>query len=112
MGVTPRGTTTLEKRIKKIRATKQGATDVAGTARKAPTTSRGSGRKTVVSGDPVKPSSALIGLRRKRRKKVLARQAHEERRSTALKTRGAGKARAIKQGQAGRTERARRKSSM
>ena len=57
---------------------KAGATDVAGTAKRKPTT-RGRGRKTVVKGDPVKAR---------------------------------GQASAIKRGQAARTARARRKSSM
>ena len=61
-----------------------GATDVAGTAKRKPTTTRGSGRKTVVKGDPVRST----------RKPPTPQQ------------------RAIKTGQAGRTARARRKSSL
>ena len=62
---------------------KAGATDVAGTAKRKPTT-RGKGRKTVVKGTPAQP----------RRKPPAAQQ------------------RAIKTGQAGRTARARRKSAL
>ena len=69
-----------------------GATDVAGTAKRKPTTTRGKGRKTVVKGGPVrstrKPPTPPT------RKPPTPQQG------------------AIKAGQAGRTARARRKSSL